>query len=103
MPQTRKRTKRTVVPPEDQAVLLTRVQMAALLNIGVSTLDRWAAEPGFPVIRGPRMVRFERDSVLEYVKRMALMGREPPNRAGEGGAAYAARRQPPPVKRKTRR
>jgi len=71
--------RRTPVPPEDQAALLTRQQMASLLNISLSTLDRWSVEPGFPVIRGPRFVRFDRKLVLAYVERMALLGREPPH------------------------
>ena len=66
-----------VVPPEDQRALLTRKQMAALLNISTATLDRWAArDPHFPVIRGPRgeVFRFSRRQVLDYIGQ----GNQPP-------------------------
>jgi predicted DNA-binding transcriptional regulator AlpA len=103
-PKKKSRQRETVVvPPEDQQVLLTRPQMAQLLGVSPSTLDRWSVIPGFPVIRGPRMVRFHRKTVLEYVDRMGLMQLQPANRAGLGNTAYPPKKDAEPPRKKGRK
>jgi hypothetical protein len=70
------------VPPENERPELLKPEvMAALLGISRDTLDRWAALPGFPVIKQPHLVLFPWKRVLEYVDHMAHSHARPPSRA----------------------
>ena len=53
----------------DEPILLTRKQAAELLQIGLTTLDKWSREPDFPIIRGHRLARIPKDELVEWVKR----------------------------------
>jgi predicted DNA-binding transcriptional regulator AlpA len=69
--------------PESRPELLKPDEMAALLRISRSTLDRWSRRLGFPVIRQPHLVLFPWRRVLEYVERTAIEGGQFPSRADE--------------------
>jgi phage terminase Nu1 subunit (DNA packaging protein) len=52
----------------EQDLNLTKVETADLLKISVRTLERWARAGIGPrqIPFGPRLVRYNRDEVLEY-------------------------------------
>ena len=53
----------------EEPILLTRRQAADLLQIGLTTLDKWAKESDFPIIRGHRLARIPRAELEEWVRR----------------------------------
>src|SRR5262245_3341101 len=52
---------------EERPVWLTREEAAKRYNISLRTLDKLSREPGFPVYRQGRLVRFSQTAVDEWI------------------------------------
>lgn len=48
--------------------LLTKEELCKLLKISRPTLDRWRKQ-GLPYIKTGRLVRFDRNEVMEWIKK----------------------------------
>lgn len=72
------------IPPDIR--LLTRLEVASLLGVGLSTLDRmvagtWAGKPPLkPKIRTKRTVRFDIGDVKAWINGEVAHERRPPGR-----------------------
>ena len=47
--------------------LMTRDEIAAELSVHVNTIDKWRKQ-GLPVVKQGKIVRFDVDDVIEWIK-----------------------------------
>lgn len=73
----------SMLGPMNRPELLRPDEMAVLLRISRSTLDRWSHQPGFPVLRQPHLVLYPWRKVMEYVERIAVERGQLPSRSDE--------------------
>jgi phage terminase Nu1 subunit (DNA packaging protein) len=55
--------------PESKKKLVTRTQLAADLDVHVSTVSNWVKARVIPCVRRARFLRFDHDEVVEALKR----------------------------------
>jgi len=55
--------------------LLNAIEMAALLNVPVSTIYKWTHEGFIPHVKLGRLVRFRATDVERWVEKRAVAGR----------------------------